>query len=573
MQKYTKYLLVVFILLVFAKSALSLTIPGPSIWSDEYTYAKLAQGIFSEHAFLIHGKPISSYPPLYPALISPAYLLGDVFDAYQLMKIINSILSSLIIFPAYFLASEIMRRKKAFLCAVMVSILPMNFSFAPYVLSESIFYPLFLAAVYFIYKMHTDGSAKHAILAGIFTGLAILTKILGAALLVLPIAMFLHGAFRKANTATAKKSFAFYFPALLLVLPWMMYKGSHFGYALSGLFGTYPDTLTSASRHGLAAFLPSFLNWLALYAGYLVLASGVIFFIYAWPWQKVTNEKHRQLLVLAGLLAFGLVFLLANNAAGGPIFYQSPFKWFTERPIGRYMDTILPLVFILGFKGLEVQQSAKDKMPAKVCFALAALLAFSAQLSIAPLFPANNSSISYVGLLKAGLGAVFLGKGIEATQIFNWSVFFMLALLLAAIPILFLVLHRFRQITFKRVFLFFIFFFLLASLLNTAMTHYAAGKWQASRQMQLGAWLSNFGDETRTVLFDERDIGMLFRDGMAIFQKAKDGHFATIAGFWLKNKIEISDANAAQAGTYIISTQQLNKTLIKDFDGIYLYET
>ena len=149
-MKTWKLLLVLFIGLVIAKSLLASLVLAPSMFSDEYEYAKMAQSFWQNHNMNVHDVQSNAYPPLYAMVISPAYAIDNMRIAYLVMKIINVLLSSLVIFPAYLLAKELMDKKSALITAALVGLLPGAFSFAPFLMSENLFLPLSLFSIYFI---------------------------------------------------------------------------------------------------------------------------------------------------------------------------------------------------------------------------------------------------------------------------------------------------------------------------------------------------------------------------------------------------------------------------------------
>src|SRR3989344_5522759 len=105
MKKIVKQLCLYFILLVIIKSILSYFIPAPSAFSDDYHYIKLARSFFNSQEFSIHEIPIQR-SLLYPIILSISYLFRDMTYVFLAMKIINAVISSLIIFPAWLLSKE-----------------------------------------------------------------------------------------------------------------------------------------------------------------------------------------------------------------------------------------------------------------------------------------------------------------------------------------------------------------------------------------------------------------------------------------------------------------------------------
>ncbi len=125
-----KKLLWLYLVLVITKVILAYFIPAPSVFSDEYYYIKTARSFFFNKEFTVHGTITSKFPPLYPIILSPSYLLNDMKTIYFLMKIINAILLSSIIFPIYWLAKEFLDENKAFLITIITSLL------APFLLTS-----------------------------------------------------------------------------------------------------------------------------------------------------------------------------------------------------------------------------------------------------------------------------------------------------------------------------------------------------------------------------------------------------------------------------------------------------
>ena len=189
MKKTIKYLIIFYLVFVVIKFLLSLLVPAPSIFSDEYLYAKLARSFFYSANFNVHDIPQHTYPPLYTMLLSVSYIFSDMKIVYIFMKFLSALASSLIIFPSYLLSKDFFSEKKSLFISILISILPSNFSFTPYIMAENLFYPLFLFAIYFIYKSFLDKSYKFDLLAGIFIALTYLTKTAG--LILIPIVIII----------------------------------------------------------------------------------------------------------------------------------------------------------------------------------------------------------------------------------------------------------------------------------------------------------------------------------------------------------------------------------------------
>jgi hypothetical protein len=119
--------------------------PAPWIMVDELIYSELAKSFAAHGRFLISGVPVgTSFGPVYPVLISPAYrLFSAVPDAYDAVKAINSLLMSSAAVPAYFLARRVLTESFALLAAVMAVAIP-SMLYTGTVMTENAFYPVFI---------------------------------------------------------------------------------------------------------------------------------------------------------------------------------------------------------------------------------------------------------------------------------------------------------------------------------------------------------------------------------------------------------------------------------------------
>lgn len=124
------------------------TVPGPGIFPDELIYSELARSVGSSGNFLVRDVPFSAwtFSPLYVLLVTPAFLVGSLADAYLLAKAINCIVMSFAAVPAYLLALRVVERRLALVAASFALLLP-AMAFSSRVMTESAFYPVFLLVV------------------------------------------------------------------------------------------------------------------------------------------------------------------------------------------------------------------------------------------------------------------------------------------------------------------------------------------------------------------------------------------------------------------------------------------
>ena len=119
---------------------------GPFIMVDELIYSELARSLAAGDGFQVRDVPASGFSLVYPILISPAYALFDSLpDAYDAVKTLNALFMSLAAVPAYLLARRLLAPPLSLVAAVFAVALP-SLAYTGTVMTENVFYPLFLTA-------------------------------------------------------------------------------------------------------------------------------------------------------------------------------------------------------------------------------------------------------------------------------------------------------------------------------------------------------------------------------------------------------------------------------------------
>ena len=557
MKKIINQLFIFYLAIVLLKILLSLLIPSPSIFSDDYVYIKLARSFFFDFNFTIHGVAVDVYPPLYPMLLSVSYLFKDMTIIYPLMKVINALVSSLIIIPAFLLSKEFFNEKKSLIIALFISFIPSNFSFSPYIMSENLFYPLSLFTLYFIYKSFLENGYKYNVLAGVFLALSYLTRTIAinivGALVVSYVILFFIGKINR--SLIVKKFFVSFCFFIVIISPWMIRNFYLYGFNLKLLFGPYAQSaLNIVTKFKLMNYIIKFL----VYISYLILASLIIF---PFKLTNIFNKKNLNFLILLIPLLIATLVIAANH--GSRVVF---FEWFTGRYIGRYVDFLLPLIFIGGFIGAE-----RIKVINKATVAIFSFfLVIGSLLTLHSLFPLNNMSLTWAGVLKYIFEFFFYDKIDYSIRLFTGSIIFFIALFL-----LLFILLLFLEKTFslKKLLPYFFIFLILLNLLNYSVDYYDSKvNWYDQEQMQLGLWLNNYDSgKISNVLFDEESCGQLTKAEQEKICGGA-GNDRTVIGYWLNDNIFVGDVSKAQEYDYVISKNELDLPLIKKSgNGIYIY--
>lgn len=157
---------------------------SPTVFNDELLYAKLSQAIAAGHGLAIRGEHYAFPAPIAPLLQAPAWLFGSMTDGYAAAKVVNAIVMSAAVFPAYWLASRYVRRSFALVVAAATVATPAMVYHA-YLMSEAAAYPVFVLTVAVLVRAAAEPSRRLGLAVPAVCVLAVGTRV---QFLVLPLA-------------------------------------------------------------------------------------------------------------------------------------------------------------------------------------------------------------------------------------------------------------------------------------------------------------------------------------------------------------------------------------------------
>ena len=165
-----------------ARAMLARGLVAPFIMVDEIIWSELARGIADTGRPLLRGEANPGYSVVYPLLISPAYVVFDRLpEAYGAVKAMNSVFMSLAAVPAFFLARRVVRDGVALLAAVLAVAIP-SLAYTGTVMTENVFYPLFLVVALVLVVVLDRPTALPVLLLFGLLGVAYATRVQAVAL-------------------------------------------------------------------------------------------------------------------------------------------------------------------------------------------------------------------------------------------------------------------------------------------------------------------------------------------------------------------------------------------------------
>ncbi len=217
---------------------------------DQDAVALATTGSFPASPATFHGGPTAFHPPLFPVALAGVYKLvgnGSGRTRWEAGRVLEAGLGALAVLLTGLIATRLWGRRIGLLAAGIAAVDPPLVMVGSSLLSESLFIPLVLAAVWAALRYRDSRSLRWAALAGAFVGLSALTRGNGA-FLIIPVA-FLLWAHRPRFTrsALAAPALALATAALMLV-PWTIRNLEVFhrfvpvatetGYALEGTYNS-----------------------------------------------------------------------------------------------------------------------------------------------------------------------------------------------------------------------------------------------------------------------------------------------------------------------------------------------
>ena len=299
----------------------------PAVFTDELLHSNLAQSLAAGHGLLVRGEPFFFPSPL-PALAqAPAWLAGSVPVGYELAKILNALVMSAAVFPAYWLARALVRPRYALLAAAAAVAAP-AMVYHSYLLSEALAYPVFFLAAAVIVRALQTPSRRFGVAVLAVSLLAVATR---TQFLALPLAFGL-AALAGGRTGLRRQA---------VPLGGFLALGAAALAVGGGVLGPYISATAiqyewlDVLRWGgaTAALLPFAAGWLVVPGAVLGLAYLVV---------RPRLRADRSVGVF--MAALGALFLLQVGVVGAG---------YSHRPIERYAIYLAPLAFLLFFAYVE----------------------------------------------------------------------------------------------------------------------------------------------------------------------------------------------------------------------------
>ncbi len=326
---------------------------APTGTGDEMTYYDMVDSLnrgFFSIAQTYH------YPPLYPLALVPALAFGRY--TFLVIKLINAVVTTGILFPTYFISRNYLDAKKSLLVALVACLLPYNLIFPRRIVSENLYFPIFLWSMFMV--LVRPAGKKTALVWDVFTGVVLGMLYLTRYISFVVIPMYLVAWWLKPfeeNDRLLRPSRAKVLRFLLVAAiacavfsPWV----------IGALLEKVPVKLVlgfviTSNTNPAQLTLSNLLIWVALYTSYMLIMAAPMLPLLFKSLTFINKENWRgdfARLVLQSLLLLA-AFMMASIRHSWRAYYNVNYP---GAIMGRYVLYMSMLFLIVGFVTLEFHQ-------------------------------------------------------------------------------------------------------------------------------------------------------------------------------------------------------------------------
>lgn len=331
-------------LLAFAiRSWLNSRVEAPWIFGDELTYSEMAKSFAAGHGFEVRGAAPNT-KTLYPALISPAWLIDSIQSSFVAAKAINTALMTLACVPFYLWARRLMSEGFALVAAALLLLLP-AFAYTGTIMTENAFLPLFVLALYALARALETPTLVWQLVAVVLVLPAVAVRVQGLVLLAVLVTAILvdslvaawSGEQRLRALFARLRAFTATGVALLLIV------AAYVAYALVSYTSLSQGLGGYSGLAELDFSVWNGLRWTVFSAGELVLAVGFLpaaaFLVLAGAWLRAGARPAER--AFASVTAAALLWIVP--VAG---FYASRYSQRIEERNMFYLEPLLLLALV-----------------------------------------------------------------------------------------------------------------------------------------------------------------------------------------------------------------------------------
>jgi hypothetical protein len=275
--------------------------------------------------------------------------------AFEGIKLLNIFFSTSILFPVYFISRRMLDKKKSLIAAFLSCIIPFQLVFPRRIISENLFFPLFLWAmlITFVIPENKKYRLPWDLLNGAMVALLYLTRYITLA--VLPFFMLSwwikpFDGEKSLQIPKKKKTYRFMLITaffLAVFCPWP-FIGIKAGVPLELMLGFGITSRTTAAQ----LTFPKLMSWAALYACYFILVAAPVFHLVSISLFQIDLKRWREFSSrwVLQVLAIMAGFYMAVTRHSWRALYNADLP---ASIMGRYLIVFSVLYFVIALNALS----------------------------------------------------------------------------------------------------------------------------------------------------------------------------------------------------------------------------
>ena len=335
---------------------------GPIHFNDEVQYWSIASSIY-DGSFTV--ADYHHYPPVYSISLLPAFLFFSKYVTYSAAKFLNALYITSVVFPVYLIFRQFLNRRSSLVSAALLLLYPVHLVMPRSLISENVFYPLFMWALLFAFTNVLPDSKRNRLIENIIFGLllALLMLTRYIALVIAPALLFvwwLKPCEKEKTAFMISKEKVFHL--LVILIPVIVVMGIWLAAGVSGgvpvkdLLGFFLTASPDPAQLGKRRLL----MWAIFYCSYTVLMAApylpILFAsITEFDFKKWREGLNRWWIALIVIL---FVFLVACIRHSWRAWYNYPDP---KKVQGRYILYFGPLFLITAILSIKELVRTKKK--------------------------------------------------------------------------------------------------------------------------------------------------------------------------------------------------------------------
>ncbi len=334
---------------------------------DEVYYDSAARNVLDGRLYAteFYDSGLGTTPPGYSIFISAAYLFSqDKSVVYHVMLAINAFLTAAVIFPSFFILRRYCSEAVSVLGALVVATLPVFNLFPFLVMSENLFFPLFVFSIWFLIEAYAGKGWPWEFLASLSAVYIYMTRSPGIAMLFGFVAAFACYAVanrKRGVRAVLGEKWVLLASFVVLLSLWVAYtsfcmpSGSYSIGSPYRVESAFTGRMASAVTN-VDVFI-SYVRTFISHMDYLLVSTYfVLLFVVLYYFKSLYHRSLDTPLFVAFVyfLVSSAGMLAISMTSFAYVYMKPPESYITEefKIYGRYVEGIVPAAFVFGIIGM-----------------------------------------------------------------------------------------------------------------------------------------------------------------------------------------------------------------------------